>query len=46
LTAHLKGHISLDQAQETATLATRQFAKRQRSWFRNRMKTWQTIALP
>ena len=46
LIAHLKGHISLDQAQETATLATRQFAKRQRSWFRNRMKTWQTIALP
>ena len=46
LIAHLKGHISLDQAQDTATLATRQFAKRQRSWFRNRMKTWQTIALP
>jgi tRNA dimethylallyltransferase len=46
LIAHLRGHISLDEARDTATLATRQFAKRQRSWFRNRMKAWQSVALP
>lgn len=46
LIAHLKGHISLMEARDTATLATRQFAKRQRSWFRNRMKPWQGVALP
>ena len=46
LIAHLKGHMSLPEAQDSATLATRQFAKRQRSWFRNRMKAWQTVPLP
>lgn len=46
LVAHLKGQISLQEACEAATLATRQYAKRQRSWFRNRMKSWQTVVLP
>ncbi|MCB1395275.1 MAG: tRNA (adenosine(37)-N6)-dimethylallyltransferase MiaA [Rhodobacter sp.] len=46
LIAHLQGQISLDEARETATLATRQYAKRQRSWFRSRMKAWQPVALP
>jgi len=46
LVAHLQGHISLSQAQDAATLATRQFAKRQRSWFRNRMKSWRQIEIP
>jgi tRNA dimethylallyltransferase len=46
LVAHLRGHISLDEARETATLATRQYAKRQRSWFRNRMKAWRARPLP
>ncbi|WP_113910905.1 tRNA (adenosine(37)-N6)-dimethylallyltransferase MiaA [Roseovarius dicentrarchi] len=46
LAAHLRGDLSLAQAQEAATIATRQFAKRQRTWFRARMKTWQRIALP
>ncbi len=40
LIAHLQGQISLSQAQQAATLATRQYAKRQRTWFRNRMKGW------
>jgi len=40
LIAHLQGHMSLSQAEANATLATRQYAKRQRSWFRNRMKGW------
>jgi tRNA dimethylallyltransferase len=40
LIAHLQGHLSLDEAREAATIATRQFAKRQRTWFRSKMKTW------
>jgi len=46
LVAHLQGKMSLDDARETATLATRQYAKRQRSWFRSRMAGWQPLALP
>ena len=41
LVAHLQGHISLSEAVSAATLATRQYAKRQRTWFRNRLKHWQ-----
>ncbi|WP_170475427.1 tRNA (adenosine(37)-N6)-dimethylallyltransferase MiaA [Ruegeria arenilitoris] len=40
LMAHLDGLCSLEEATEKATVATRQFAKRQRTWFRARMKTW------
>lgn len=40
LIAHLQGHISLPQAIEAAKLASRQYAKRQRSWFRNRCRNW------
>lgn len=40
LIAYLKGEISLEQAREDATIATRQFAKRQRTWFRSKMKDW------
>ncbi len=43
LIAHLKGEISLNSAREAATIATRQFAKRQRTWFRARMKKWTPI---
>jgi len=43
LIAHLQGTISLDEAREAATIATRQFAKRQRTWFRARMKTWSRL---
>ncbi|MEC8294876.1 MAG: tRNA (adenosine(37)-N6)-dimethylallyltransferase MiaA [Pseudomonadota bacterium] len=42
LIAHLQGNTSLDQAREAATIATRQFAKRQRTWFRSKMKDWHT----
>lgn len=42
LIAHLRGEMSLDAAQEAATIATRQFAKRQRTWFRARMQGWQS----
>lgn len=40
LIAHLQGEMTLDEASEAATIATRQFAKRQRTWFRARMKAW------
>ncbi|NBB97844.1 MAG: tRNA (adenosine(37)-N6)-dimethylallyltransferase MiaA [Alphaproteobacteria bacterium] len=40
LIAHLQGHISLADAVAAATLATRQYAKRQRTWFRARMSDW------
>ncbi|MGR3712925.1 MAG: tRNA (adenosine(37)-N6)-dimethylallyltransferase MiaA [Shimia sp.] len=40
LIAHLRGEITLDQAREAATIATRQFAKRQRTWFRSKMSDW------
>lgn len=46
LIAHLRGQITLDQAIEAAKIATRQYAKRQRSWFRARMKGWQAIQYP
>jgi tRNA dimethylallyltransferase len=40
LMAHLRGEITLEQAAEAGEIATRQYAKRQRSWFRARMKAW------
>ncbi|PIE12363.1 MAG: tRNA (adenosine(37)-N6)-dimethylallyltransferase MiaA [Rhodobacterales bacterium] len=40
LMAHLNGELTLDQARKAATIATRQYAKRQRTWFRARMKNW------
>ncbi|KMK67269.1 tRNA (adenosine(37)-N6)-dimethylallyltransferase MiaA [Puniceibacterium sp. IMCC21224] len=44
LIAHLRGEITLAEAQDRATIATRQFAKRQRTWFRARMKAWHSLS--
>ncbi|GIT91971.1 tRNA dimethylallyltransferase [Jannaschia pagri] len=44
LIAHLRGEISLDTARDRAIVATQQYAKRQRTWFRARMKDWHPIA--
>ena len=41
LVAHLQGRLSLAEASAAATLASRQYAKRQRTWFRSRMAGWQ-----
>lgn len=41
LIAHLRGQISLDEAIRAAILASRQYAKRQRTWFRSKMQAWQ-----
>jgi len=43
LIAHLNGEMTLTEAARAATIASRQYAKRQRSWFRTRMKTWTHI---
>lgn len=40
LIAHLQGKLSLDAAREAAIIASRQYAKRQRTWFRSRHKDW------
>jgi tRNA dimethylallyltransferase len=44
LVAHLRGQMSLDAAITAAKLASRQYAKRQRTWLRRRMADWQEIA--
>ncbi|WP_309664526.1 tRNA (adenosine(37)-N6)-dimethylallyltransferase MiaA [Tabrizicola sp.] len=46
LVAHLRGEIGLEEAVVAAVLASRQYAKRQRSWFRSRMQGWQRLSLP
>lgn len=38
--AHLKGETDLDSAINNAFIATRRYAKRQRSWFRAKMQGW------
>lgn len=43
LIAHLGGEITLAEAEARAITATRQYAKRQRTWFRARMKDWHKI---
>ena len=43
LVAHLRGTWDLATAAEAATRATRQYAKRQRTWFRSRMKDWRSV---
>ena len=35
---HLEGRLSLEEAKDAVTLATRQYAKRQRTWFRKEGK--------
>ena len=40
---HLAGEIGLSEAVEQIRIATRQYAKRQQTWFRNRMKDWKWL---
>ena len=42
----LNGDITPDSAREAIITATRQYAKRQRTWLRSRMKGWQIVPLP
>jgi tRNA dimethylallyltransferase len=43
LAAYLRDEITLDAAREQAGIATRQFAKRQRTWFRSKMRDWHRL---
>lgn len=45
LIAHLEGRMTLAEATAAATLASRQYAKRQRTWFRSNMQGWRSIPL-
>ncbi len=46
LIAHLRGELALSDATDAAVLASRQYAKRQRTWFRSNMKVWRQVSLP
>ncbi len=46
LVAHLRGEISLDEARALAVIATRRYAKRQRTWLRSKMADWHPLDLP
>ena len=46
LIAHLRGETTLGQAEASAILASRQYAKRQRTWFRSHRAGWQVRNLP
>ena len=40
LSRHLRGEAALDEAVARAITDTRQYAKRQETWFRNRLSRW------
>jgi tRNA dimethylallyltransferase len=44
LMAHLNGTMSMPEARSAAITATRQYAKRQRTWFRARMGGWRALS--
>lgn len=43
LLSFLRGEIGRDEAVEASVAATRQYAKRQRTWMRNRMAGWRRV---
>ena len=43
LIAHLKGEMTLEEARQAAVIASRQYAKRQRTWFRKRHRDWHQL---
>ncbi|TQV69570.1 tRNA (adenosine(37)-N6)-dimethylallyltransferase MiaA [Aliiroseovarius halocynthiae] len=45
LIAHLKGEVTLEDTRAAAIIASQQYAKRQRTWFRKRMNAWSAIPL-
>tara|TARA_Y100001954_G_C15730777_1_gene563179 strand:- start:52 stop:948 length:897 start_codon:yes stop_codon:yes gene_type:complete len=44
LISYLKNKVSLDEAITNASIATRQYAKRQRTWIKSRMKQWGDVS--
>jgi tRNA dimethylallyltransferase len=45
LIAHLQGDMTLDAARKAAIIASRQYAKRQRTWFKARHKNWHQLPI-
>ena len=45
LIAYVNNEISIDQLREQIVIATRQYAKRQRTWFRSKMKSWERYTI-
>lgn len=45
LLAHLEGRLTLEQAVDQAITQTRQYAKRQMTWFRHQMPDWRVLEL-
>lgn len=45
LIAHLRGEATLAEARTLAIIASQQYAKRQRTWFRARMTDWRQVPL-
>jgi tRNA dimethylallyltransferase len=43
LMGYLGGTLTLDEARESAVTATRQFAKRQRTWMRSKIRNWHSV---
>ena len=43
LMAFLNEDISMEQLKEKVVVATKQYAKRQRTWFRSKMKSWKKL---
>ena len=43
LIAHLQGNMTLDAARDAAVTASRQYAKRQRTWFRSKHQDWHKL---
>lgn len=43
LMSYVNGESTLEDAKERAVISTRQFAKRQRTWMRNKMKEWHPV---
>ncbi len=44
LLRHLAREVSINEALELAVIETRQYAKRQRTWFRNQFQDWYPVA--
>jgi tRNA dimethylallyltransferase len=44
LSAHLDGSLSLDEAVAASKAASRRYARRQETWFRNQMPDWERIS--
>ena len=45
LIAYLNNKISMEQLREQIVIATRQYAKRQRTWFRSKMQNWERYTI-